>query len=152
MHTGIFGQLVPPPQQNAAQYQHWQGQSGAWWITTVYTLGLNLPAIPSVYLMVRRGVDGKCSPIYIGQTDDLRRRIAEHEKDKLLSACILGANELHAHFLAKTERQRFAVESDLRNGHATPLNVQPSAAMGGLFGLYRAGEQKSLLGQVGSFR
>ncbi|WP_077962408.1 hypothetical protein [Ensifer adhaerens] len=157
MSTGIFGLLSGSlPQRQPPQHHDWQGRSGAWWVTNVYSMFADFPPIPSVYVMVKRLADGSCSPIYIGQTDDLRRRMMEHAQDKLVTAYGLGARELHAHFLAKTSYDRFHVETDLRNGHYTPLNEQPSAAaIGGLFGLgalIRQKEQpKSFLGGLADY-
>lgn len=151
MTTGIFGSLYPAPIAERENYW-WLGRSGFNWITTIYPLFYDFADTPAVYLMVRRNWDGTRSPIYIGQTDSLRRRMMEHTKDKLARAYRLGANELHVHLLAETENQRLLVENDLRNRHPTPINEQPSAVLGGLFGLYRASEQKRLLGQVGTFR
>ncbi|KAB1086467.1 hypothetical protein F4V91_08515 [Neorhizobium galegae] len=150
MSTGIFGLLLAPPQQATAKHHEWQGRSGRFWITTVYPLFADFEPISSVYVMVKRNPNGTCSPIYIGQTDNLRRRMIEHTQEKLIAAYRLGANELHAHFLAQTDSERFAVETDLRNGHSTPINDQPSAA-GGLFGLgalYQATERRSSLGDL----
>lgn len=85
----------------------------------------------AVYIFVRRNADGACDPVYVGQTSDTHRRMSEHLRDKLVYAMILGANEIHVHLLAETKADRFAVETDLRNRHLTPLNKQGV----GLFGL-----------------
>ncbi|WP_416065640.1 hypothetical protein ACK9YZ_03195 [Rhizobium sp. ZK1] len=139
MSVGTFGPLAfRPTAAPDGGFHYWQGQSLGWWITTVYPLFADFPPISSVYVMVKRNQDGTCAPIYIGQTDNLRRRMMEHSKDKVLAAYKLGATQLHAHFIANTATERFAVETDLRNGHKTPLNEQPSAAFGGLIGLGNA--------------
>ncbi|MBX4967198.1 hypothetical protein [Rhizobium binae] len=142
MSTGIFGLLLQPP---APQPQHWywQGSSGNWWITTIYPLVGSHVELSSVYVMVRRDPDGRRHPLYIGQTSDTSRRMDEHDRDKLRQAVLLGGNELHLHFLAQNERERFAVETDLRNGQNAPLNRQDSPAVfGGLFGLGAAYVEK----------
>ena len=158
MTTGIFGLLTTPRTTPAPdQFHHWQGQSGRWWITTVFPLLSSHISDASIYLMVRRDADGRAHPLYIGQASDTARRMGEHLRDKVLQAVYLGGNELHVHLLAKTEAERFSIETDLRNGHNTPLNKQTSAAaLGGLFGLgasYRNQQQpKSFLGQLGGYR
>ncbi|TBH00386.1 GIY-YIG nuclease family protein [Rhizobium leguminosarum] len=140
MSTGIFGLLAAPSHD---QFHRWQGRSGQWWITTVFPLFSSHITGASVYVMVRRDDTGRAHPLYIGQTSDTARRMEEHLHDKVLQAIRLGGNELHVHLLAKTEAERFAIETDLRNGHDAPLNCQSSAAVfGGLLGLGAAQIEK----------
>lgn len=134
--TGIFG-LLSSSNHQRDQYHHWQGRSGQWWITTVYPLVGSHTDAPSVYVMVHRDSSGKANPLYIGQAENTARRMREHSSDKLFRVLLLGGNELHLHFLAKSEAERFSVETDLRNGHATPLNWQPTEAAG-LAGLFQS--------------
>ncbi|TBB12457.1 GIY-YIG nuclease family protein [Rhizobium ruizarguesonis] len=154
MSTGIFGLLMQPPsaEKTATRFHEWQGASGRWWLTIVQPLLADHLNLPSVYVMVRRDFHGRTYPLYIGQTSDTGRRMDEHLRGKLREAIALGGNELHQHFSAGSERERFALETDLRNGHNAPLNRQNSAAVfGGLFGLganyQNQQHQKSLLGQ-----
>ncbi|AIC27072.1 hypothetical protein IE4771_CH01955 [Rhizobium etli bv. mimosae str. IE4771] len=137
MSTGIFGLLMQPPAPTMPemQFHDWQGASGRWWLTIVQPLLAEHLDLQSVYIMVRRDWNGFAHPLYIGQTSDTGRRMGEHIQDKLRQAIALGGNELHCHFSARTKHERFTIETDLRNGHKTPLNEQPSAALGGLFGL-----------------
>jgi len=137
MVTGIAGL---PPQANylaaaKPRFHHWQGASGRWWITTVYPLLASHIDLPAVYLMVRRDVNGLAHPLYIGQTSNTARRMNEHQSDKIWQATVLGGSELHLHFRAEREWERFAIETDLRNGHHAPLNRQDTAVASGLFGL-----------------
>ncbi|MBB2794418.1 UNVERIFIED_ORG: putative GIY-YIG superfamily endonuclease [Rhizobium pisi] len=138
MSTGIFGLLTQPPQAKVdeTRYHQWQGASGTWWMTIVQPLIAEHLHLPSVYVMVRRDYNGRAHPLYIGQTSDTGRRMSEHLGGKLSEAIALGGNELHQHFSAGSEHERFAIETDLRNGQTAPLNRQNSAAVfGGLFGL-----------------
>ena len=151
MSTGIFGLLSAPARD---RFHYWQGRSGQWWITTVFPLLSSHVGDASVYVMVRRDPEGRAHPLYVGQTSDTARRMEEHWHVNVLRAIGLGGNELHVHLLAKTKAERLSIETDLRNGHDTPLNRQPSAAgLGSLFGLgasYRNEQQhKSLLGRSG---
>ena len=146
MSAGIFGLLAHPTKMRE-QYHHWQGRSGQWWVTTVYPLMAAHIDLPSVYVMVHRDSSGKAHPLYIGQADDTARRMREHATSKLLAAWLLGGNELHLHLLAKTEAERFAIETDLRNAHAAPLNKQPTEA-GELSGLLGYGLRLNGLGSA----
>ncbi|MGX9992132.1 hypothetical protein ACS4RR_023715 [Rhizobium sp. Z1P35] len=112
-------------------------------MTTVQPLIVEHLRLPSVYVMVRRDFDGRAHPLYIGQTSDTGRRMSEHLGGKLKEAIALAGNELHQHFSAGSERERSAIETDLRNGHNAPLNRQSSAAVfGGLLGLGAAHIEK----------
>lgn len=114
------------------QFHWWQGASGAWFIHTVepFTRYLSYPG-SVIYVFVRRDlITGKVTPLYIGQSGEFSDRLLGHEKFE--SALRLGANEIHVHLLAETAAARFAAETDLRNGHRTPLNEQPT--MAGLLG------------------
>ncbi|OKP81179.1 hypothetical protein BTE77_02380 [Ensifer adhaerens] len=130
MSTGLLGLLINA-QYTPQQHFWWHGLSGRSIITTIYPLSLTEQVSPSVYIMVRRNADGSRDPLYIGQTKETSRRMSEHAGDKLMSAMMIGGNELHLHYLARTESDRFAVETDLRRRYSTPLNQQT----GGLFGL-----------------
>ena len=126
------------PFTSAQRRRHdWQGESRLWWSTEVYSLYDPLPDRSAVYILAKRDDAGRASAVYIGQASDTVRRMKEHARGILHTAMLLGATEIHLHLDARTEAQRFAIETDLRNGHAAPLNRQPSraATMGGLFGL-----------------
>ena len=135
MSLGIAG-LLYSATPATPEFFWWQGASGRWWITTVYPVTRTNIDLASVYLIVRRNPDGTRTPLYIGQTDDTARRMSDHAHSTLFAAMILGGNELHLHFLAETERERFKIETDLRHGHATPLNRQLGGGLMGLASLY----------------
>ncbi|MBO0132426.1 GIY-YIG nuclease family protein [Agrobacterium burrii] len=155
MTNGIFGLLSQPSALGNEQHTHsWQGRSGRWYITTVYPSLRAQIRSPSVYVMVRRDTNGVAHPLYIGQTSDTGRRMEEHLFDKVLQAMQLGGSELHVHLLARGEAERISIETDLRNGHFTPLNRQGSAVtLGGLLSLGSSyGKGESFLSRLGSDR
>lgn len=135
------------------QYACWAGRSGRSYIHTAYTVVPDWSQAAN-YILVRRNADGSCSPLYIGETDDMSRRWQEHLRSGLVDrARGRGANELHLHFLTETRSQRLSAETDLRHGNPTPLNEQsiPNALRprgSGLFGLGEraiAGRRNALL-------
>lgn len=112
------------------RFHWWQGRSGYWWITSVYPLSVSFNEVSAVYVMARRHIDGRCEPIYIGETENCGGRMRQHaQSGKMMQAALLGANELHIHFLATSNQERLTAETDIRHAHWTPLNQQP----GGLF-------------------
>ena len=116
-----------PPQSEPPMHR-WQGASGQWLLFSIYQIN----AIPGWigecnYIFARPRFDQSQSrePFYIGEKGDTDR-FERHEK--IGPALQLGATELHVHLSAKSRRERVDIETDLRNGHRTPLNLQPSAA------------------------
>ncbi len=116
----------------------WQGESGKWYVHTAYRIGVDmLVGGPANYIYARRNLNGTITPLYIGQTVDFEVRWRDHLRDGLhTDARKHGFNELHLHLLARGEKSRFEVETDIRNGHVTSLNQQKSRAskLSGLLG------------------
>jgi hypothetical protein len=130
-----FGSLAPFFPFGRAMEQPtcwWQGASGQWYIHTVFPFSEKTFVQGANYVMVRREWDGKRSGLYIGQSDNLSARLPKHEK--IAAARMLGANEIHMHLLASSSSERFRIETDLRNGHRTPLNEQSAPSFAGLLG------------------
>jgi predicted GIY-YIG superfamily endonuclease len=108
----------------------WQGESGRWYVHSISTFGeIRKFGGPANYVFARRNWDGTRVPLYIGQTQDLSSRMTQHLNEGLVNRAVkLGLNEVHVHFLGKHEAERFRIETDLRNGHVSFLNQQPSRA------------------------
>lgn len=105
----------------------WQGSSGSWYIHTIYPINSVLDFKACNYIFARPRFDGTREPFYIGQSGEFDQRLARHEK--LGAAIRLGATEVHIHFLARSQQERLDIETDLRRGHVTPLNAQPTPAL-----------------------
>jgi hypothetical protein len=103
----------------------WQGASGAWFMHTIHPFTRELALKNVNYGFVRRNADDSRTPLYWGIAKDSGERFARHEK--FFSAWLFGANEIHIHF-GGGERSRLQIETDLRHGHWTPLNDQPTPA------------------------
>jgi hypothetical protein len=104
------------------QFQFWGGASGQQYVHSVFSL-IGCPEVPaSNYILARRHADGQLTVLRIGRV--------EHDAHSLNLAEIrhrgakLGANEVHVHFLAGSQRQRCFTESDLRAAHFTELEAQ----------------------------
>lgn len=103
----------------------WQGASGVWYIHTIYPFA-NALLQHANYIFVRSDAYGRKFALYIGETDDFSSRFACHEK--IGAARNMGANEIHVHLLAEERGLRLNIETDLRRGHAPPLNEQGGLA------------------------
>lgn len=100
----------------------WPGASGKTYKYWYYPYGSALKAEPGNYIFAKQNAEGRWVPLYIGQTDDLKARVADHEKRK----CALdnGCTHIHAHISSADEGIRLAEETDLRHNYSTPCNKQ----------------------------
>ena len=109
------------------QFQFWTGASGQRYVHSVFSL-IGCPELPkAVYLLVRRDQHDRRTVLRVGRT--------RHDAESLNLAEIrhrgaqLGANEVHVHFLAKSERERRRIELDLRAAHFPELSVERKSSM-----------------------
>ena len=94
------------------------GRSGASYPFTVFPYGTPLAAVSGVYAVLR---DERTtwSVLYIGQTGDLSERFDNHHH----AADFAWHRASHlAAIGASTEEQRLAIEADLVQHHAPPIN------------------------------
>jgi hypothetical protein len=99
---------------HSTRFHFWTGASGKRYVHTVYEL-IECPLLPAVnYVLVRREPGRRRKVLSIGRAShsapslnlaEIRRRGAE-----------LGADEVHVHLLAETEKLSRLVEFDLRTG------------------------------------
>lgn len=89
---------------------HWPGQSGTKYLYYIHPLNTAFVPKPGNYLYAKETRPGYWVPVYIGQTDNLRDRLSNHEKE----ACARhnGATHIHAH-ASGGETARLAEEADL---------------------------------------
>ncbi len=91
----------------------WEGASGAkygYWIRSFYTDWKELPG-NYIYAKETAPDSGKWIAVYVGQTMNLRNRLAGHEKEA--EAIRNGATHIHAHTSSSNESERVAEERDL---------------------------------------
>ncbi len=126
--------LVCREAQLKQPFHYWRGASGQRYLHTVFPL-FDCPLMSKVnYILVQRGRDGTRRPLDIGQT------VSEADSLNLAHlrrrAALLGANEIHIHFLSESVSERVAAEADLsarqlgRTAPArsfTPANDEPEA-------------------------
>jgi hypothetical protein len=120
------GEPSPSELPLAARFRFWRGASGERYLHTVYGL-IDCPPLPRAnYMLVHRDASGASKVLRIGHTS--------HEAGTLNLAEIrhrgakLGANEVHVHFLAESERERRVVELDLCTRVFGTLASEPAPA------------------------
>jgi len=103
--------LVCREAQVEQSFHYWRGESGQRYLHTVFPL-IDCPLMAAVnYILVYCDADGVRRPLDVGRTTGaseslnlarLRRR-----------AALMGANEVHLHFMAETAAERQRVEADV---------------------------------------
>jgi predicted GIY-YIG superfamily endonuclease len=100
----------------------WPGRSGKEYRYWVYPFGRPLQAKPGNYIFAKLNSKNQWEPIYIGETDDLDSRVADHEKRE--RARTHGMTHIHAHLTSGDRSSRLAEETDLRKNFNPPCNDQ----------------------------
>lgn len=96
--------------ETSSRFEFWRGASGRRYIHTVHALRFCPPVEDATYLLVRREGDRR-RVLAVGRT--------HNEAASLNLAMIrqaaaqMGANEVHVHLIAATDRERAVVEFDL---------------------------------------
>ena len=105
-------------------FEFWSGASKERYVHTVYNL-IDCPELPQAnFMLVRRAADGSRSVLQIGHTPC--KSGSENLAMIRHSAAVLGANEVHVHFLPETDKARELVDLDLRAGQFGSLDDQPA--------------------------
>jgi hypothetical protein len=100
-----------------------KGCSGKEYKFNIYDLKSKLDNVPAIYIVTRREIDleGYVDhfALYIGQTDDLKKRFSKHDKQGCFKKN--QANRLCLIF-ETDEQNRILAESDLLTNYKTPCN------------------------------
>jgi hypothetical protein len=114
------------PQDLPARLHFWRGASARRYVHTVYSL-IECPPLPrAVYLLVHRDTSGRRHVRHIAcATSDAPTLNLAQVRQR---GAQLGANEVHVHFLAATDRDRQLVTCDLRAGQFGELSSEPARA------------------------
>jgi hypothetical protein len=118
------------------------GLSGSRYAYEIHASNASWNSVPCNYAFAMRGGLFPWHYLYFGETEDLRARLANHEK--WAAAAALGATHIFAH-VNQNALARLAEERDLIQTHNPRLNVQEKPGAG-LFGLGLATRRASLLG------
>ncbi len=99
----------------------WQGYSGQTYRYWIFQIGTISDEKPGNYIYAKETSQGHWTALYIGQTNNLSERLAEHEKEE----CSLnnGATHIHAHE-NDSEEARLSEERDLIEAYNPVCNEQ----------------------------
>ncbi len=104
----------------------WYGASGTAYEFYHYRIGTIFNAVPGVYVFCRLAADGRWYAEYIGETDNLSRRLsselAAHHQAANISRS--GATHICAMVVPGDKAARLNIETDLRHSQNPPCNQQ----------------------------
>ncbi len=100
----------------------WPGLSGREYKYWIHPIGASFKEEAGNYIFAKEAKPGYWTPCYIGQTENLEKRLGDHEKE----ACAKrnGATHIHAHTNPAGETTRKAEEKDLIQKWKPPCNEQ----------------------------
>jgi predicted GIY-YIG superfamily endonuclease len=99
---------------------HWEGQSGAKYGYWIAPLNAPFKEQPGNYIFAYENRPGYWTPVYIGQTNNLKRRLENHSEDEC--ARRNGATHIHTHISSSNENVRKQEEKDLVRKWSPPCN------------------------------
>jgi hypothetical protein len=105
----------------------WRGASGTAYEFEHFKLAaVTFNPVAGVYIFCHQRQDGLWYPIYVGETDNFRRRLSEEfpGHHRLSDISRAGATHICARVVAGGNAERVRIESDLRHGLNPPCNRQ----------------------------
>ena len=101
---------------------YWTGKSGTKYGYWILDLNASFKSEPGNYIFAKKEASGNWAAVYIGETDDFKKRMSNHEK----RPCAIrnGATHNHAHTSSAGEKVRRAEEKDLIDNYDPPCNKE----------------------------
>lgn len=111
---------------NPIQTIIWYGISGLSYELEHHPIGTVFNSVPGVYIFCRPGLGGRWYAVYIGETDNLNRRLTQQLAAHHQAASIgrAGATHVCAMVVAGGKTARLNIETDLRQKQNPPCNEQ----------------------------
>ncbi len=100
----------------------WQGLSGREYKYWIYPMATTFSEEPGNYIFASQNSQNRLTPLYIGETGDLKTRLSDHEK--LTCVKTHGGNVICVHKSSDSKDARVAEETDVRGKWKTSCNDQ----------------------------
>ena len=118
--------ITPQQNVNVPGRLIWSGASGRSYEFEHYPIGTVFNQLPGVYIFCAQAIDGRWYAKYIGESDNLHRRLTQdlslhHQWGPICSA---GATHICAMVVGGHRSARLDVETDLRQRQNPPCNQQ----------------------------
>jgi hypothetical protein len=100
----------------------WPGASGKQYKYWIHPINTSFKGSPGNYIFAKETSPERWIPIYIGETDNIKERLSNHEK----MPCVKrhGRTHVHIHNSSSAEELRRAEESDLIANWDPPCNKE----------------------------
>lgn len=100
----------------------WTGSSGKQYKYWISDINATFKATAGNYIFAKESSPGRWAPLYIGESDNLSERLANHDK----LPCVLrnGGTHIHAHANSSGDDARRAEESDLISAYNPACNKE----------------------------
>jgi len=100
----------------------WPGASGKEYKYWIYPIGTAFKAVPGNYIFAKQTKPNTWTPVYVGETDNLDERLANHEK----MPCVKrnGGTHVHAHACSDSVPIRQAEEADIMEKFKPTCNLE----------------------------
>lgn len=114
------------PNVNPAPRLIWTGANGTTYEFEHHGIGTTFNAVGGVYIFCRQALDRRWYAVYIGETDNFRRRLTDElaSHHRLESIRRAGATHICALVVGGDVSKRLAIETDLRHSQNPPCNRQ----------------------------
>jgi hypothetical protein len=105
---------------------HWKGMNGTVYEFQLHLIGTDYFPKPGVYIFCRDLGGGSFSAIYVGETDNFKRRLTDELKahHSLEGVRRHGATHICTLHVPGNLSDRLRIETDLRNALNPPCNKQ----------------------------
>ena len=100
----------------------WLGISGNQYKYWISPIGSSFKPVAGNYIFAKETSPSKWTAIYVGETDNLARRLSDHEK--LLCVRRNGGTHIHHHTSVDEGILRRKEESDIRDKWNQPCNLE----------------------------
>jgi hypothetical protein len=117
------------PNQNVNQNSRlvWTGRSGTRYEFEHFQIGaVNFNAVAGIYVFCSQAADGLWYAVYVGETNNFRRRLSDElsSHHRMESISRAGATHICAMVTVGGDAARVSIETDLRHGLNPPCNRQ----------------------------
>jgi hypothetical protein len=103
----------------------WSGISGEKFKYWINPIGTSYEKVPGNYIFAKETSPNKWTPIYVGETDNLDRRLSNpDEHEKLPCVRRHGGTHIHSHRSVDNGAIRRKEEADIRDNWKPPCNLE----------------------------
>ena len=101
----------------------WSGISGKEYKYWIYPIGMSFNPVVGNYIFAKETKPNTWTPIYVGETDNLQRRLtSNHEKTPCVKR--YGGTHVHTHTSSDDDTVRRNEEADIRDKWNPPCNLE----------------------------